>query len=847
MNDLKFAIRQLIKSPGFTAAAVLTLGLAIGVNTAIFALVNRAILSPVVKDGGDSIVAVFTGRKGMDGGYRQFSYAEYLALRDAKEVFSDVSAINFTLAGIGKDTESQRRGFAFVVSDNYFTVHGATFARGRGFNADECKPGADVPVVVISDTYAKLLDRGADVVGSTIRVNGEAFTVVGISPPGFSGTHSLLAPDVFFPLGINGRLSSQLSDGNANDLANPRTYGLNIVARLAPGLTRDSVASRLPVLNERLNALAPPDSGGPRALMVQEPSRFNISTEPETDQTTSLMGMLFIGLAGVVLLIACLNLANMLLARGAARRKEIALRLALGAGRARVIRQLLVEGFVLAILGGVVGLALAYWANNLLLTSMRGIFEATTFSFNIVADFTPDLSVVAATFGLCLLATLAFSLGPALNLTRVDLANDLKQQAGEFAHGPSHRLLAPRHLLVMAQMALSLALVFCAVLFVRGGAMAATADPGFTTKGGIVAEVDYSLARVKAADALPRFIRLRDRIAALPGVASVALNTMVPYNNNTDSRRVVRAEEAVDAAPKPGERQGAVGVYHQVTAGYFRTLGIPILAGRDFSASEADQPGAPLSVIIDEKIAKRLFPDGGAIGQRIKYVTPKPDGTRPEMVIVGIVRNTRHEVFGDETHSHLYVPFAQAPEASAFFHVRLANDAPAATSAFLPVLRRELLAVENELPLLSVSTFATIIDRNIGTWTAKAGAAMFGVFGGVALLIAAIGVYGVHAYSVSRRTRELGIRIALGAQSRDVFGLIMGQGAKQTAIALGIGILLSLAAGKLIAGLIFRVSPYDPFALGGAIFVLALAALVACYVPARRATRVNPMTALRSE
>ncbi len=847
MNDFKFALRQLTKSPGFTAAAVLTLGLAIGVNTAIFALVDRAILRPVVKKDPASLAAVFTGRKGTDGGYRQFSHAEYVALREAKEVFADVCALNFTLAGMGKDLESQKRGFAFVVSENYFAVHGAATERGRSFTPEECKPGADLPVVIVSHEYARRLGHGGEVLGTTLRVNGDAFTIVGIAPPGFSGTHALVAPDAWFPLGVNGRLASPFSDGTAFDLANPRSYALNVIARLAPGLTRESVKSRLPVLDERLNAMAPPDSGGPRALLVQEPARFNISTDPNTDPSSDIMGLLFIALAAVVLLIACLNLANMLLARGAARRKEIALRLALGAGRGRVIRQLLVEGFVLAVLGGLVGLGLAYWANSLLVASMRGLFEAMAFSFTLVVDITPDLQVLAATFGLCLLATLVFSLGPALNLTRADLANDLKQQAGEFAHGSPQGLFAPRHLLVMAQISLSLALVFCAALFFRGGAMAATADPGFTTKGGVVAEVDYSLSRVKPTDALPRFIRLRDRIAVMPGVASVALNTMVPYINNTDSRRVLRAEEPVDATPKPGERQGANGVYHVVTGGYFRTLGIPVLEGRDFTTAEADQPGAPLVAIVDEKLAKRLFPDGGALGRRLKYMTAKPDGSRAEMEIVGIVRNTRHEVFGDETHAHLYVPFGQAPEANAYFQVRLANESPAATAAFLPVLRKEFIAAENDVPLLSVATFAFVIDRNIGNWTVRAGAALFGAFGGVALLIAAIGVYGVHAYSVSRRTREIGIRMSLGAQARDVFGLIMGQGAKQTAIALAIGILISLGAGKLIAGMLFRVSPYDPFALGGAILILAVAALLACYFPARRATRVNPMTALRME
>ncbi len=846
MNDLKFAIRQLFKSPGFTIAAVLTLGIAIGVNTAIFALVNGAILKPIVAQDPASIVAVFTGRKGTDGGYRQFSYAEYQALRETKEVFSDVCALGFTLAGLGKDAESQKRSFAFYVSDNYFSLHGANLTLGRGFNAAESTPGANLPVVVISHAYWRFLGGTDNLIGSTLRVNGDAYTIIGVAPRGFSGTHALVAPDAWLPLGIYSQLSSQWTDGSS-DLANPRTHALNILARLAPWVTVDNAKSRLPVLDERLNALAPPESGGARALMVQKPSRFNISTEPESDDVTGLMGIVFLSLAAIVLLIACLNLANMLLARGAARRKEIALRLALGAGRGRVIRQLLVEGLVLAMLGGIVGLGLSYWANGVLLSSMRSVFESMSFSFNLVVDFTPDRTALAATFAFCLIATLIFSLGPALNLTRVDLANDLKQQAGEFAHSPSHRLFAPRHLLVMAQLALSLALVFSAALFFRGGAMAATADPGFTTNGGVVAELDYSLSRVKPTDALPRLIRLRDRIAAMPGVASVAVNTMVPYINNTDTKRILRAGDPVDATPSPGEKLGASGVYHVVTTCLFRSVGIPILEGRDFTPAESDIPGAPRTIIVDEKVAKKLFPNGGAIGQRVKYLSASPDGTRPEMEIIGVVRNTRHDVFGNESHAHLYVPLAQAPEASVYFQVRLANESPAAASAFLPVLRRELGAAESDLPLQSLSTFKNVVDRNFGSWTIRAGAALFAVFGGAALLIAAIGVYGVHAYAVSRRTREIGIRMSLGARPADVFQLIMGQGAKQTAVALGLGVLLALAAGQLIASVLFRVSPYDPIALGGAIMVLGAAALFACFFPARRATRVNPMTALRSE
>ncbi len=849
MHDFKFAFRQLLKTPAFTFAAVLTLALAIGVNSAIFALVHRLVLKPTIAKDPASVVGIYTARKGENAGYRQFSYAEFEALRQAPEVFSDVCSLGFSLAGIGVDAETARRSFALFVSDNYFQLFEGSLPLGRAFTAAESKPGADIPVMVISHDYWKRLGRKEAVIGSSLRVNGEAFTVVGVAPHGFSGGHALLAPDAWFPLGVFARIgASQFSDQASTDLANPRVFSLNLIGRLAPGVTRDAAKGLLAVLDQRINALAPPDSGPPRELQVHQISRFNISTEPDSGAEFNVMGSVLLGLAAVVLLIASLNLANMLLARGATRRKEIALRLALGAGRGRVIRQLFVEGLLLAVLGGMGGLALSYWANSLLLGTMSGLFESM--SFSIILDFRPDATVLAATFGFCLVATILFSLGPAVNLTRVDLANDLKQTAGEFAAargGLSSGFFAPRHLLVMAQIALSLALVFCAALFFRGGAIAATLDPGFNTKGALVAEIDYSLIRVKAADALPRFVRLRDRVLEMPGVKGAAVSSLAPYNNNTDTRRLLKAGEAVDAPLKAGEQRGASGVYHAITHGYFLTLGMPLLEGRDFTAAETDQPGPPRVIVIDDKLAKRLFPDGGALGQRVKYSTADPDGKRPEMEIVGIVRNHRHEVLGTESHAHIFVPLAQAPESSAFLHIRLANEDPAAASAFLPSLRRLFRSFDADLPLLRASTLAELVDRNIGNWVVRMGAALFGAFGLVALLIAAVGVYGVHSYAVSRRTREIGIRMSLGAQPGDVFQLIMGQGARQTGFALAIGLLLSLGVGQLVTSLLYRVSPYDTIALTGSIVTLGTAALIACFLPARRATRVNPMTALRAD
>ncbi len=847
ISDLRFALRQLRKSPVFTFAAVLTLGLAIGVNSAMFAIVHRVLLRPTVERDAASLVNVFSSRKGEKAGYRQFSHTEYATLKENKEVFAEVAALNFSLAGVGREIDSQRRSFVTVVTENYFSIFGADFAQGRAFSAAECQPNANVPVAVLSDGYAKRLGGAAGLLGTNIRINGEAYTVVGIAPPSFTGGHALLTPDVWLPLGVASRLAGFLADSTARDLANPRNFALNVVGRLSSGLTVASAASRLPALDQRLATVNPAENGGPRSLEIQAPSRFNISTTPNDGEPTALLGTAFLGLSGVVLIIAGLNLANMLLARGAARRREIALRMAVGAQRGRIVRQLVTEGFVLALLGGAVGVVLAYWANSVLLASLSRGFQSMSFSLSL--DFKPDLPLLAVTFGFCLLATLIFSVGPALRLSKPDLVNDLKQQAGDGQTGGSGwgKLFTLRNSLVMAQIALSLALVFCAALFVRGGGAAAAVDPGFKPAGVAIAEVDFSMSRLSNEEALPRLLQLRDRAAALPGVESVVLDTGVPYNNNINTRSVAPASEPLELNDPKQKPRIAGGIDHRITSGYFRTMGIPLVAGRDFTAAETERPARPSLAIVDEELAKRLFPKGDALGQRVRPVDALPDGTRPEMEIIGIVRTTRYETLESTARPHLYVPFAQSPDTTAFLHVKLANASPEITAAFLATLRKQLFTVDPNLPLPGLATLTDIMDRNIGLWIVRVGAALFAAFGAVALLIAAIGVYGVHSYAVARRTREIGIRMSLGARPNDVLKLILGHGARQTAVAMGFGLLLALGLGQVLSSMLYQVSPRDPIALASAVAALGGSALLACFIPAKRATRVDPSVALRNE
>ena len=412
IQDFKFAFRQLIKAPGFAAIAVLTLAIAIGVNSAVFALVNGVVLRPVVPVRPAEVVNVFTARQDATHDYRPFSYREFTALRENNPVFSDIAAMGFALAGIGRG-DNMRRSFIFLSSENFFSLMGVKPAVGRFYDAAECKPGANIPVVVASYPYWKKLGGRADLIGKPLTVNGQTYTLIGVTPKGFAGTNAILAPDLWLPLGVYSQLGSAFSDTSGKmELGEPKNYTLNLIGRLHPGLTSESARPRLSALGQRLTAIQPPDSTGTRGLQLQAPSRFSISTTPSDDGPVTLIGTLLLAMAAAVLLIACLNLANMLLARGASRAKEIALRLALGANRWRIVRQLLCEGLLLALAGGALGLFISLWSNDLLLDSLGGLFGSM--SFSIVVQLRPDMTVLLVTFLICLLATLLFSLGPAL-------------------------------------------------------------------------------------------------------------------------------------------------------------------------------------------------------------------------------------------------------------------------------------------------------------------------------------------------------------------------------------------------------------------------------------------------
>jgi putative ABC transport system permease protein len=841
LSDLRFALRTLAKSPGFAVVAVVTLAVAIGVNSAIFSLVNGVMLRRIAPA---DVVNVFTARKAANRDYRQFSYPEFAALREPNPAFRDVAALSFTLAGVGRDNDVHR-SFIFFGSDNLLPLLGARPAAGRFFTAAEARPNANIAVAVASYPFWQRLGGRPDFIGSTLKVNGRPFTVIGVTPRGFTGINAVISPDLWLPLGVYTEFANPLDDSRTRDLNQPTNYALNVMARLRPGLTLTTAQPLLAPLERRLDALQPPGADAARELQLQTPSKYSISTSPTNDGSVGFVAILLLGMAGVVLLIACLNLANMLLARGSSRAREFAIRLAVGAPRWRVVRQLLVEGLLLALAGGGLGLLIAEWSNDLLVQSLTAIFQSMNFALAI--ELRPDATVVGVTLLLCLAATLVFSLGPALKSARADVVHDLKQQTGEpAAAGRWNRFFSARHCLIMLQIALSLVLLVVGGLFLRSAANAAGLNPGFDTRGGIVAEVDFTLANTDAATARRKAQAILARMQALPGVRAAALATLIPYGNIDNDRRIMAAGTVASTDPK-APPPGFDGLFTAISPQYFQTLGVPLLQGRTFTTVECENRDAPPVAILDERMAGLLFPKENAVGRRIRFAQAPSDGAPAELEVVGVVKGFRHEVGSAALMPRIFVPLAQTSPHDIYVHLRLASDSPRAVDAMLGTVRDTLRDLDPDLPVLRVIPFASVVDGSIGLWVVKLGGVMFGAFGAIALILAVVGVYGVKAYAVARRTREIGIRMALGAMPGDVFALVMRQGVLQTAVATVAGLGLALLVGRALSSMLFNVSPADPLVLAIAVTVLAGATLLACYLPARRATRVSPTVALRTE
>jgi putative ABC transport system permease protein len=854
-RDVRFGLRTLARDRAFSLVAVAVLALGIGGNGAIFSLVNALVLRPLVLAEPERLVGLYDRGTVRPDDYRAFSYPNYVDLREGSATFTAVAAHNLSMVGLAEG-ETTRRAFADVVTSNWFELMGVELARGRAFLPAEERPGAGEQVVIVSYAHWQRTGEDPGIVGRTLRINGRPFTVVGVAPRGFSGTTALFSPELWLPMGV---FETAVNDfvGDRKPLADRGNHCLIAIGRLAPGVSPAAADAELATRAAALGEAFPKENRE-RTVHVAPLSRLSVSTSPQRDDALSTLSVLLMAMAGIVLLIACLNLANMLLARGTARRKEFAIRIAVGAGRGPIVRQLLVEGLLLSAAGGVAGSLLAYFGNRLLVRSLTGLVPIP-----LIVPLAPDLRSLAALGGFCLLSTLLFGLGPALQLARPGVVAGLKDGgAAERAGGRLRGLLAPRNLLVVGQLALSMILLTAAGLFVRGALAGSRPELGIPVDDVVLVEVDASLVGYDEARGRPLYRRLVERAAALPGVEAVSLAATVPFGMVSLGDEVAPSEGprfggGDPAAGAPSVSMGlslgdgdstaeeiAVSVgMNIVGADYFATFDRQLVQGRPFTPAEEESAGAPPAVIVDRTLAERLWPGESAVGRRLQLAqTPGVD-----YEVIGVAPPLRAHLFEIGDHGQIYLPFGRRYMSNMHLQLRAPGLDAARRERLFAALRGEIRELDAALPVLGMRTLAAQLDGSIELWALRAGATLFVVFGSLALFLAAVGAYGVRAYTVGQRTREIGVRMALGGTPRDVHRLVMREGLGLTLAGLGVGLGLAFAVARLLSSFLYEVGAADPIVFSIAPVFLLAAISLACYLPARRAARVDPMVALRDE
>jgi predicted permease len=820
LRDVKHGARLIAKSPGFTVAAVLSLALGIGANTTIFTLINAVLLHPLPVNDPAELVSVFTTDERNTGGqlgFLQLSPMNYRDLRDKNEVFSGMAAHVGLPLNITGGTGNPEQVFGEIVTGNYFGVLGAKPLVGRVFLPDEDKnPGEKLVCVLGYGEWQKRFGGDSSIVGRTISLNEQQFTVVGVMPKGFKGTNAIGAPALWVPY----MTYPQTANGFFLELIRPdsrRGLALNVTGRLKPGVTVPQAEANLKTIARQLEQEYPNENKGRSVTLVP---LAQATINPGFRSNLVAAGGLLMTIVGLVLLIACANVANLLLARASARQREIALRLSLGASRGQLIRQLLTEGTMLAVMGGVAGLLLAFWAQGALWSFRPPFLQADAI------DIQPDLRVLLFTLGIALTTGLLFGLAPAVQSSRPNLVTELKENPS--APASSRRLFSLRNMLVATQIALSLVALIGAGLFLRSLQNAQRIRPGFDMDR--IAVMSFDLGAQGYTEERGRQFQQRvlEQVAAVPGVESATLASTVPLFNGGFARTVFL--EGQDASDR---RSGRLVQISLAGSRYLETAGIPLLRGR--TITDQDQPNTPSAVVINETMAKRFWPDEDAVGKRFKFF-----GQENFQQVVGIAKDSKYNFIGEEPTPFIYQPMTQvySPQVSLF--VRSANP-----TSVIGTVRGEVQQLNRNLPLTGVFTLSEIVDQSL--WAPRMGAWLLAVFAGLSLVLAVIGIYGVMAYSVSQRTRELGIRMALGASRGDVVRLVVLQGLKLTIAGLLVGLAVSFAVTRLIVNMLFGVSPTDILTFSVVPAVLALAALGASYLPALRATRIDPLVALRAE
>ena len=837
-QDLRYSARLLRKHPGFTLTAVGVLTLGIGVNAGIFGIINGLMIRPLAgADAPGEVVGVFSKDRTAERDYRPFSYPGFSDVRDAGGPFAHLAGHTVALAGV-TENNTTRQATVDIVTTGFFETLGVQPVYGRDFTMEEEHPGTTARSVIVSYKVWERsgLDRG--ILKQTVRINGQDFAIVGVAPQHFTGTTAILGAEYYMPVGVHDAIASDFDADGRFPISDRRSRPLILVGRLKPGVTRDQADAQLKVI-AAAHEQAYPDDNKNQDLVVGTLDRLDISTRPQDDtQIWVPMGILQ-GLAATVLLTSCMNLANMMLAFGSARQKEIAIRLAIGGTRSRIVRQLLVQGLMLSLAGGALGLLTATWAAQLLVSSM-----ATVFPIFLALDLTPDTTVLFATMIFCSLATVAFGLWPALRLSRPDLVSSLKDHAGEISGTIAGRITV-RDALVTAQLALSLALLVLSGLFVRGAAAGASANPGFDVGQLAIAQIDPTLGGYDAAQGREAHRALLEKLRSTPGIESVAEASVLPFGDYSFGAAVQRGGPRL----KNEDPEAAGKLLHvhtsTVTSDYFKTLGLMMVQGREFTAAEEATAGGTTPVIIDVTLAERLFANENPVGQLLQYGADSGTADSKPMVIVGLAPAVKHDLFKNRPEAHIYVPSGAADSTRMFVYARAAT--PQTGDTIVRSVREQLRAADANLPVTFVKSFRAQHEGSAQVWILRAAAKMFLTLGLAGTFVAVTGLYGVRSYLVSRRTREFGVRMAIGASPADVLSLVVRETLATTTVGLTIGLGLAMLLGWGLRAAIYQISPFDPVILGAATGILGISSLAASIIPARRAANVLPMTALRND
>ncbi len=797
MNDARYALRTLAKRPGFTAVAVLTLALGIGANTALFTVVNAVFLRPPAVADPERVVVVDEA----------MSYPDFRDVREQQRAFEGLALSAVTPAALDDGSRTDQI-LAEIVTGNFFDLLGVKAASGRTFLPEEdAAPGAGSVVVLSSDTWRTRFGSSPSVVGSTVLLNGKPFAVVGVAPPEFRGTSLDTAPHLWVPM-------------SAHDLVMPgydfveerRERAFTAVARLRESVTIEQARGDFDGVVSWLRATYPEADAKLAPTLVR---LGNAKSAVREGMLPAVSVMLVF--STLVLLVACANIAGLQLTHAASRRREMAVRLALGASRARLARQLLVENAILVALGAAASLLFVVWTGDLLFA----LLAPTNVSIPVGADGLVFAFLAATATG----AVVVFGVAPALAAARSQPVEALKE--GASGSGARTRF---RGALVAIQVALSVVLLIGAGLFLRSLGALRSVDPGLDPARVLTFRVNPRLAGYKPEQARAMLGEIRDRVAALPGVESVSSAQLVQLGFGDIRRPVVRAGET--AADDPEQYVG----YNVVGADYFRTVGVPLLAGREFA--DTDAPGGTRVAVVNEALANRLWPGESPVGKRLQLPLKEPG---PEIEVVGVAKNGKYQSLAEETKPFLYLPLSQEPRASVTFLVR-AKGAPESLAG---PIRHELRSLDSNLPAYSMLTLDEYLGRQ--TRQPRTTSTLLALGSLLALSIAATGLYGVLAYTVRRREREIGIRLALGAQWRDVVRLVVGHGMMLTVAGLAAGLAAAVALARLVSGMLFGVAPTDVATFAAVAGVVAAVALLACAVPALRAARVAPAEALRHE